>query len=49
MSLKYNSKYPLARLEKGDRAIIKVNNIYNSIEDIPARERKYLDVKSNRF
>lgn len=28
MSLKYNSKFPLARLEKGDRAIIKVNNIY---------------------
>ena len=49
MSLKYNSKYPLARLEKGDRAIIKVNNIYNSIEDIPARERKYLDVPNGIY
>lgn len=49
MSLKYNSKYPLARLKKGDRAIIKVNNIYNSIEDIPARERKYLDVPNGIY
>lgn len=44
MSLRYNSKFPLARLEKGDRAIIKVNKIYDSFEDIPEREKKYLDV-----
>lgn len=41
---KYDRGRPLARLEKGDKAIIKVRRIYISDENIPQKDRKYINI-----
>lgn len=40
----YDSSMPLARLEKGDKAIIKVRRMYILESNIPEKEVKYLSV-----